>query len=234
MISAARRKYPKHESKKLMALFNKILAMLDPKFDEEDVYKTIRILKQLCEERSVREDELDEIEYEFGNLKTPPEADKKHFEIYEFVSCVVSHFREKASEHQSEISEEPAGMFSEEQGGMASEGGATAERSVGGYMSDFTPRNEDYDSDPFLAQVAPPSNHIQATLARKYKIPTLVFPKYNTQNLKEAAATEEVKDEGMPIKMLIKSPSAKARIGINPEEASAAIVVNSPSKASSP
>ena len=53
VISASKKKYPKVESKKLMTLFNKILALLDPKFDEEDVYKTIRILKQLCEQRYV-------------------------------------------------------------------------------------------------------------------------------------------------------------------------------------
>ncbi len=33
VISASRKKYPKTESKKLMALFNKILSQLDPKFD---------------------------------------------------------------------------------------------------------------------------------------------------------------------------------------------------------
>lgn len=49
----------------------------------------------------VRVDELDEIEREFSSIKEPPENDKKHFEIYEFVNCVVTHFREKFNEQSS-------------------------------------------------------------------------------------------------------------------------------------
>ena len=95
-------------------------------------------------------------------------------------------------------------------------------------MSDFTPRNEDYESDPFLAQVAPPSNHIQATLAKKYKIPTLALPHYHS-----GVGGEESKEIPLKQKMMIKSPSAKARIGQDQVSPSAAIVV-SPTKASSP